>query len=119
GIGDMSVMQTPPEERQPIKTFVTADEDNLVTEVLSRELGRRGQVFYLHNRVRTIQKAAERVRRLVPNARVAIGHGQMAEDELAHVMVDFEAGEYEVLVGTTIIESGPDMPEVNTLVDER
>ena len=119
GIRDMSVIQTPPEERQPIKTFVTADEDNLVTEVLSRELERRGQVFYLHNRVRTIQKAAERVRRLVPNARVAIGHGQMAEDELAHVMVDFEAGKYDVLVCTTIIESGLDIPNVNTIVVER
>ena len=119
GIRDMSVIQTPPEERQPIKTFITADEDNLVTEVLSRELERRGQVFYLHNRVRTIQKAAERVRRLVPNARVAIGHGQMAEDELAHVMVDFEAGKYDVLVCTTIIESGLDIPNVNTIVVER
>ena len=119
GIRDMSVIQTPPEERQPIKTFVTADEDTLVTEVLSRELERRGQVFYLHNRVRTIQKAAERVRRLVPNARVAIGHGQMAEDELAHVMVDFEAGKYDVLVCTTIIESGLDIPNVNTIVVER
>ena len=119
GIRDMSVIQTPPEERQPIKTFVTADDDNLVTEVLSRELERRGQVFYLHNRVRTIQKAAERVRRLVPNARVAIGHGQMAEDELAHVMVDFEAGKYDVLVCTTIIESGLDIPNVNTIVVER
>ncbi len=119
GIRDMSVIQTPPEERQPIKTFVTADEDNLVTEVLSRELERGGQVYYVHNRVRTIQKAAERVRRLVPNARVAVGHGQMAEDELAQVMVDFEAGKYDVLVCTTIIESGLDIPNVNTIVVER
>ncbi|HEV2216065.1 MAG TPA: transcription-repair coupling factor [Candidatus Dormibacteraeota bacterium] len=119
GIRDMSVIQTPPEERQPIKTFVTADEDNLVTEVLSRELERGGQVYYVHNRVRTIQKAAERVRRLVPNARVVVGHGQMAEDELAHVMVDFEAGKHDVLVCTTIIESGLDIPNVNTIVVER
>ncbi|TMD19469.1 MAG: transcription-repair coupling factor [Chloroflexi bacterium] len=119
GIRDMSVIQTPPEERQPIKTFVTADEDNLVTEVLSRELERGGQVYYVHNRVRTIQKAAERVRRLVPNARVAVGHGQMAEDELAQVMVDFEAGKHDVLVCTTIIESGLDIPNVNTIVVER
>jgi transcription-repair coupling factor (superfamily II helicase) len=119
GIRDMSVIQTPPEERQPIKTFVTADEDNLVTEVLSRELERGGQVFYVHNRVRTIQKAAERVRRLVPNARVVVGHGQMAEDELAQVMVDFEAGKHDVLVCTTIIESGLDIPNVNTIVVER
>ena len=119
GIRDMSVIQTPPEERQPIKTFVTADEDNLVTEVLSRELQRGGQVYYLHNRVRTIQKAAERVRRLVPNARVAVGHGQMAEDELAKVMVDFESAKYDVLVCTTIIESGLDIPNVNTIIVER
>ncbi len=119
GIRDMSVIQTPPEERQPIKTFVTADEDNLVTEVLSRELERGGQVYYLHNRVRTIQKAAERVSRLVPSARVIVGHGQMAEDELAKVMVDFEAAKYDVLVCTTIIESGLDIPNVNTIIVER
>ena len=119
GIRDMSVIQTPPEERQPIKTFVTADLDNLVQEVIARELERGGQVYYVHNRVRTIQKAAERVRRLVPNARVIVGHGQMAEDELAHVMVKFEAHEFDVLVCTTIIESGLDIPNVNTIVVER
>src|SRR5437762_2790579 len=119
GIRDMSVIQTPPEERQPIKTFVTADEDNLVTEVLSRELERGGQVYYVNNRVRTIQKAAERVRRLVPGARVAVGHGQMEEEQLAQVMVDFAAGRHDVLVCTTIIEAGLDIPNVNTLVVER
>src|SRR5581483_4071283 len=91
GIRDMSVIQTPPEDRQPIKTYVTADDDALVAEVIRRELDRGGQVYYVHNRVRTIQRAAERVRRLVPGARVVIGHGQMDEDELAHVMVDFAA----------------------------
>jgi len=119
GIRDMSVIQTPPEERQPIKTFVTADLDNLVQEVIGRELERGGQVYYVHNRVRTIQKAAERVRRLVPNARVTVGHGQMAEDELAKVMVEFEAHNFDVLVCTTIIESGLDIPNVNTIVVER
>ena len=119
GIRDMSVIQTPPEERQPIKTYVTADEDEMVKEVIGRELDRGGQVFYVHNRVRTIQKAAERVRRLVPGARVIIGHGQMGEDELAHVMVDFEAAKSDVLVCTTIIESGLDIPNVNTIVVER
>jgi transcription-repair coupling factor (superfamily II helicase) len=119
GIRDMSVIQTPPEERQPIKTFVTADEDEMVKEVLTRELQRGGQVYYVHNRVRTIQKAAERVRRMVPDARVVVGHGQMAEDELAKVMVDFEAAKYDVLVCTTIIESGLDIPNVNTIVVER
>ena len=119
GIRDMSVIQTPPEERQPIKTYVTADDDGLIQEAISRELGRGGQVYYVHNRVRTIQKAAERVRRLMPEARVAVGHGQMSEDELATVMVDFESGKYDVLVCTTIIESGLDIPNVNTIIVER
>jgi len=119
GIRDMSVIQTPPEERQPIKTYVTADDDELVGEAITRELQRGGQVYYVHNRVRTIQKAAERIRRLVPKARVAVGHGQMGEDELANVMVDFESGKHDVLVCTTIIESGLDIPNVNTIIVER
>jgi transcription-repair coupling factor (superfamily II helicase) len=119
GIRDMSVIQTPPEERQPIKTYVTADDDELVREAIGRELQRGGQVYYVHNRVRTIQKAAERVRRLMPAARVAIGHGQMSEDQLAGVMVEFEAGNFDVLVCTTIIESGLDIPNVNTIIVER
>ena len=119
GIRDMSVIQTPPEERQPIKTYVTAEDDELIREAIGRELGRGGQVYFVHNRVRTIQKAAERVRRLLPDARIAIGHGQMSEDELATVMVDFEAGKFDVLVCTTIIESGLDIPNVNTILVER
>jgi len=119
GIRDMSVIQTPPEERQPIKTYVTADDDELVGEAVTRELQRGGQVYYVHNRVRTIQKAAERIRRLVPKARVAVGHGQMGEDELANVMVDFESAKHDVLVCTTIIESGLDIPNVNTIIVER
>jgi len=119
GIRDMSVIQTPPEERQPIKTYVTADEDNLIAEAIERELDRGGQVYYVHNRVRTIEKAAERVARLVPSARIAVGHGQMSEDELATVMVDFESGKFDVLVCTTIIESGLDIPNVNTIIVER
>ncbi len=119
GIRDMSVIQTPPEDRQPIKTYVTADDDELVREVLQRELERGGQVYYVHNRVRSIQAAAERVRRLVPQARLAVGHGQLPEEELATVMVDFAAGRYDILVCSTIIESGLDIPNVNTLVVER
>jgi transcription-repair coupling factor (superfamily II helicase) len=119
GIRDMSVIQTPPEERQPIKTYVTADDDELIKEAIGRELQRQGQVYFVHNRVRTIQKAAERVRRLVPDARIAIGHGQMSEDQLASVMVDFESGKFDVLVCTTIIESGLDIPNVNTILVER
>ncbi len=119
GIRDMSVIQTPPEERQPIKTYVTADDDELIKEAISREVQRGGQVYFVHNRVRSIQKAAERVRRLVPEARVAIGHGQMSEDELASVMVDFESAKYDVLVCTTIIESGLDIHNVNTILIEK
>jgi transcription-repair coupling factor (superfamily II helicase) len=119
GIRDMSVIQTPPEERQPIKTYVTPDDDELVREAITRELQRGGQVYYVHNRVRTIQKAAERIQQLVPEARVAVGHGQMGEDELAHVMVEFESAKHDVLVCTTIIESGLDIPNVNTIIVER
>ncbi len=119
GIRDMSVIQTPPEERQPIKTYVTADDDQLIREAITRELQRGGQVYYVHNRVRTILKAAERVRELVPEARVAVGHGQMPEDQLAEVMVDFESAKYDILVCTTIIESGLDIPNVNTIIVER
>ena len=119
GIRDMSVIQTPPEERQPIKTYVTADDDELIKDAISRELERGGQVYFVHNRVRTIQKAAERVRRLLPQARIAIGHGQMSEDDLASLMVEFESGKHDVLVCTTIIESGLDIPNVNTILVER
>jgi transcription-repair coupling factor (superfamily II helicase) len=119
GIRDMSVIQTPPEDRQPIKTYVTADDDKLIAEVIDRELDRGGQVYYVHNRVRTIDRAAQRISKLVPRARIAIGHGQMEEDDLARVMVDFAAGRHDVLVCTTIIESGLDIPNVNTMVVER
>jgi transcription-repair coupling factor (superfamily II helicase) len=119
GIRDMSVIQTPPEERQPIKTYVTADDDALVKEAITRELHRGGQVYYVHNRVRTIEKAANRIRELVPDAKVGVGHGQMAEDQLAEVMVQFESAKFDVLVCTTIIESGLDIPNVNTIIVER
>jgi transcription-repair coupling factor (superfamily II helicase) len=119
GIRDMSVIQTPPEDRQPIKTYVTNDDDQLVREVIERELDRGGQVYFVHNRVRTIDRAAQRIANLVPRARIAIGHGQMEEDDLARVMVDFAAGKHDVLVCTTIIESGLDIPNVNTMLVER
>jgi transcription-repair coupling factor (superfamily II helicase) len=116
GVRDMSVIATPPEGRLPVRTYVTADDDALVREVLRRELRRGGQVYYLHNRVRTIKKAADRVRSLVPEARIAIAHGQMDERELAATMVEFVAHEHDILVCTTIIESGIDNPNVNTIV---
>jgi transcription-repair coupling factor (superfamily II helicase) len=116
GIRDLSVIQTPPEERQPIKTYVTAREDSLVREVITRELARGGQVFFLHNRVQTIEKHAEELRALVPEARIAVGHGQMPEHALADVMRSFGDGDIDVLVCTTIIESGLDIPNANTIV---
>jgi transcription-repair coupling factor (superfamily II helicase) len=116
GIRDLSVIQTPPEERQPIKTYVTAREDSLVREVITRELARAGQVFFLHNRVQTIERHAEELRALVPEARIAVGHGQMPEHALAEVMREFGEGLVDVLVCTTIIESGLDIPNANTIV---
>ncbi|HEX6539028.1 MAG TPA: transcription-repair coupling factor, partial [Candidatus Dormibacteraeota bacterium] len=116
GIRDLSVIQTPPEERQPIKTFVTAREDSLVREVITRELARDGQVFFVHNRVASIDAEAERLRRLMPEARVEVGHGQMQEAQLAAVMRSFTEGTVDVLACTTIIESGLDIPNANTIV---
>jgi len=116
GIRDLSVLATPPEERQPVRTFVTADADNLVREVVVRELQRGSQAFFVHNRVRTIKRAAERIQRLVPEARVITAHGQMEEHELAKVMASFITRDFDVLVCTTIIESGIDIPTANAIM---
>jgi transcription-repair coupling factor (superfamily II helicase) len=116
GIRDLSVIETPPEARLPIQTRIAEDDDGLVRDAIGREIDRGGQVFYVHNRVETIEAAAERVRRLVPAARVAIGHGQMAEGMLERVMLDFSDGRFDVLVCTTIIESGLDIPNANTII---
>ncbi|HEX2194128.1 MAG TPA: transcription-repair coupling factor [Candidatus Limnocylindria bacterium] len=116
GIRDLSVIETPPEARLPIQTRIAEDDDGLVRDAINRELDRGGQAFYVHNRIDTIEAAAERVRRLVPRARVAIGHGQMAEGTLERVMLDFDAGRFDVLVCTTIIESGLDIPNANTII---
>jgi transcription-repair coupling factor (superfamily II helicase) len=116
GIRDLSVIETPPEARLPIQTRIAEDDDGLVRDAISRELDRGGQAFYVHNRVETIEAAAERVRRLVPGARVAIGHGQMSEGMLERVMLDFSEGRFDVLVCTTIIESGLDIPNANTII---
>ena len=116
GIRDLSVIQTPPEERQPIKTYVTAREDSLVREVITRELARDGQVFFVHNRVASIEAQAEQLRRLVPEARIEVAHGQMPEGQLAAVMRSFSEGTIDVLACTTIIESGLDIPNANTIV---
>ncbi len=116
GIRDLSVIQTPPEERQPIKTYVTAREDSLIREVITRELARAGQCFFLHNRVAGIEAVADRLRALVPEARIEVAHGQMPEGTLASVMRRFGDGEIDVLLCTTIIESGLDIPNANTIV---
>ncbi len=119
GIRDLSLLQTPPADRQPILTFVGGYDERVAVEAIRRELLREGQVFWVHNRVKSIDMAASRLRELVPEARIAIAHGQMDEGSLEQVVVDFWEGRYDVLVCTTIIESGIDMPTVNTLVVER
>jgi transcription-repair coupling factor (superfamily II helicase) len=119
GIRDLSLLQTPPSDRQPILTYVGGYDERVAVEAIRRELLREGQVFWVHNRVRSIEHAAARLRELVPEARIAVAHGQMDEGTLEQVVVDFWDGEFDVLVCTTIIESGIDMPTVNTLVVER
>jgi transcription-repair coupling factor (superfamily II helicase) len=119
GIREMSVIQTPPEERHPVLTFVGIYDDRQVSAAIRRELLREGQVFYIHNRVESIERAAARLRELVPEARVAVAHGQMNEDALEQVMVGFWERTYDVLVCTTIVESGLDIPNANTLILER
>ncbi|MEK7815129.1 MAG: transcription-repair coupling factor, partial [Chloroflexota bacterium] len=119
GIRDMSVMDTPPEARLPVKTFVAEYSDEVVKEAILREMERGGQVFFLHNRVKTSRQTAAKLAELVPQARILVGHGQMPEAELEEVMLVFARGEADVLVCTTIIESGLDMPNVNTLIVDR
>ena len=116
GVRDMSTMETPPEERLPIKSYVAERDSRLIREAILRELERGAQVFFVHNRVKTISRVAQELKALVPEARFAVGHGQMAEDELERVMAEFGRGESDVLVCTTIIESGLDLPKVNTLI---
>jgi transcription-repair coupling factor (superfamily II helicase) len=119
GLRDISVITTPPRGRHPIKTHVGEFDEELIAAALRREQARGGQSFYLHNRVETIDDVAERVRRWVPELRVGVAHGQMAERALEGVMMQFLRGEFDVLVSTTIIESGLDIPQANTLIVER
>jgi transcription-repair coupling factor (superfamily II helicase) len=116
GLRDMTVMETPPEARVPIHTEIRPEEDELIREAILREHARGGQVYVVHNRVETIERAARRIRRLVPEVRVGIAHGQMPEERLEHVMLDFLGGRFDVLVCTTIVEIGLDIPQVNTIV---
>src|SRR5256714_9467388 len=119
GIRDLTLLHTPPAERQPILTYVGEYDERAVGEAIRRELLREGQVFFVHNRVQDIERVSARLKDLVPEARIAVAHGQMDEGLLEKVVLDFWEGEYDVLVCTTIIESGIDMPTVNTLVVDR
>jgi transcription-repair coupling factor (superfamily II helicase) len=119
GLRDISVIETPPEGRRPVKTYVGEYEEELVRQAIVREHERGGQAFFLHNRVETIEETAERLRALCPGVRFAVAHGQMAEGELEAVMMDYLRGGADVLVCTSIIESGIDIPQANTLIVER
>ena len=119
GVRDMSVIETPPEDRLPIQTRVAEASAGLVRDAILRELDRGGQVFYVHNRVETIEAQAEQLRKILPDARIVVGHGQMAEGHLESVMLKFAGGEADVLVCTTIIESGLDIPNANTIIIDR
>nr|MCU0625710.1 DEAD/DEAH box helicase [Gemmatimonadaceae bacterium] len=119
GLRDMTLMQTPPRDRSPVLTYVEPNDDGLVEEALGRELDRGGQVFFVHNRIETIEAVADHLRRVVPRARIAVGHGQMREKELEEVMRRFVHGEVDVLVSTMIVESGLDVPNANTMFVDR
>ncbi|HYM84141.1 MAG TPA: transcription-repair coupling factor, partial [Candidatus Dormibacteraeota bacterium] len=119
GVRDLSVMETPPEDRLPIQTRVAEASAGLVRDAMLRELDRGGQVFFVHNRGETIEAQAEQLRRMLPDARIVVGHGQMPEGQLERVMLGFAAGDADVLVCTTIIESGLDIPNANTIVIDR
>jgi len=119
GLRDISVIETPPEGRRPVKTYVGEYDEELVRQAIDRERARGGQAFFLHNRVDTIEETAERVRAMCPGSRVVVAHGQMAERELEPVMLNFLRGGADVLVCTTIVEAGLDVPSANTLIVER
>ena len=118
GIRDVSLIETPPEGRFPVETYVIPYDPAVIAQAIRREIRRGGQVFYVHNRVQSIQRAVQRIQAYVPEARIAVAHGQMREKDLAITMQEFLQGQYDVLVSTTIIESGLDLPNVNTLIVE-
>ncbi|MGC8741221.1 MAG: transcription-repair coupling factor [Candidatus Sumerlaeaceae bacterium] len=119
GLRSMSLITTPPANRHPVKTRLIHFDPAQIEEAILRELNRGGQVFFVHNRIQTIEQVAERLREIVPTARIAVAHGQMPDDELEEVMLKFIAGDYDVLVSTTIIENGLDIPNVNTIIINR
>jgi transcription-repair coupling factor (superfamily II helicase) len=119
GARDMSAIQTPPHDRLPVETIVTQYDERVIRDAIQRELNRGGQVFFLHNRVMTIHTVEQKLRALAPQARIAVGHGQMHSDELEEVMTRFINGQADVLLSTTIIESGLDIPNANTIIIDR
>ena len=119
GARDMSTIQTPPHDRLPVETFVTQYDERVIRDAIQREMNRGGQIFFLHNRVTTIDTMRAKLQTLVPNARVVVGHGQMHADDLEEVMTRFVNGEADVLLSTTIIESGLDIPNANTIIIDR
>jgi transcription-repair coupling factor (superfamily II helicase) len=119
GARDMSTIQTPPHDRLPVETIVTQYDERVIRDAIQREINRGGQVFFLHNRVMTIDTMAQKLKTLVPQARVVVGHGQMDSDDLEEVMTQFINGEADVLLSTTIIESGLDIPNANTIIIDR
>ncbi len=116
GVRDMSVIETPPEDRLPVQTYVVEYHEEIIRDAIRRELKRGGQVYFVYNRVQTIDRVAERLAELLPDARVKVGHGQMAEELLEQVMLDYYEDEYDVLVCTSIIENGLDVPNANTII---
>jgi transcription-repair coupling factor (superfamily II helicase) len=119
GARDMSTIETPPQDRLPVETIVTQYDERVIRDAIQRELNRGGQVFFLHNRVMTIDTVAQKLKALVPQARMVVGHGQMHSDELEEVMTEFVNGKADVLLSTTIIESGLDIPNANTIIIDR
>ncbi len=119
GARDMSTIETPPQDRLPVETIIAPYDERLIRDAIQRELNRGGQVFFLHNRVHDIDAVAATPPQLVPQARIAVGHGQMHADELEEVMTRFVDGQADVLVSTTIIESGLDIPNANTIIIDR
>ncbi len=116
GMKDMSTIEEPPEGRYPVQTYVMEEDSFLIREAIEKELARGGQVYILSNRIESINRVASTIQEMVPNASIAVGHGRMKETELENVIMDFAAGEYDILVSTTIIESGTDIPNVNTMI---
>ena len=116
GVRDISLLETPPEERYPIRTYVIEYNDAVIRDAIRRELSRKGQVYFLYNRVQSIEEFRQRLQRMLPEARIAIAHGQMKENALEDVMLDFFSGRYDVLLSTTIIENGLDVQNANTMI---